>query len=108
MPRPATGETPRRGPFRIEDSVWKPAVERATGDGLTMTDVVKAHLALYGRELPEGAPEADPWTVINFVVQHTGLQLRPGLDLDAAADACAEFLRALGVRATVDEAGKSS
>jgi hypothetical protein len=97
MARPRTGETPKRN-LRIEDEIWNPALERAQTEGRTLTKVVKAYLATYGAQTRPGSVTADPWDVVNLVVRELAAgRVGPGTDLDAAAEAAAEMLRALGI-----------
>lgn len=101
MPRPATGETPKRN-IRVETDIWEAAQARAAEEKRTMTAVVKAYLARYGAELPADAAEANPWDVVNFVITANGLKLGPDTNLQLAADVAAELLRTLGVQPMVE------
>jgi hypothetical protein len=96
MPRPATGETPKRN-IRIEDAIWDPALQRARHEKRTLTAVVKAFLARYGRTAPAGAPVVDPWDVVNLVAREFADGVGPDTNLDAAVDAAADLLRTLGL-----------
>lgn len=49
---PNKPRTPITG-FRIPDDIKGPAVERATAEGKTLTDVVLEHLKRYGRGKPK-------------------------------------------------------
>lgn len=98
MPRPATGETPKRN-IRIEDAIWLPAQQRARHEKRTLTAVVKAFLSRYGREAPAGAAVVDPWDVVNLVAREFADGVGPETDLEAAVDAAADLLRMLGVAA---------
>lgn len=96
MPRPATGETPKRN-IRIEDAIWVPALERAQAEGRTLTRVVKEYLATYGAQAGPESGTADPWEVVNLVVREvTEGRVGPDTDLDAAAEAACALLEALG------------
>lgn len=46
MPRPATGVTPVRN-LRVKGEIWDPALERAKGDGTTITNVITRFLERY-------------------------------------------------------------
>jgi hypothetical protein len=105
MPRPATGETPKRN-IRIEDEIWLPALERARGESRTLTRVVKEYLSTYGAQAHPEHVSADPWDVVNLVVREiTSGRVGPDTDLDAAVEAAAGMLRALGVNPGVPDAG---
>lgn len=97
MPRPTTGETPKRN-IRIEPEIWNPAKARADLEKRTMTDVVKTFLARYGATPPEGAATHDPWAVVNLVMRELAAgKVGPKTDLSSAVDAAADMLRALGI-----------
>lgn len=109
MPRPATGETPKRN-IRIENEIWDPAKDRALAERQTLTKVVKSYLARYGAKLSDEAPEADPWDIVNLAISELGAgKVGPNTDLAMAVDAAADMLRALGIRPVprqaADEAG---
>lgn len=109
MPRPATGETPKRN-IRIENEIWDPAKDRALAEQQTLTKVVKSYLARYGAKLSDDAPEADPWDIVNLAISELGAgKVGPNTDLAMAVDAAADMLRSLGIRPmsrpASDEAG---
>ena len=98
MPRPKTGETPKRN-IRVPDETWDPARERATAEGRTIAAVVNSYLARYAAELPTDAPDGDPWELVNLVMQqHADGRVGPTTNLGTAVDAAADLLRALGIR----------
>ena len=98
MPRPATGQTPKRN-IRIGDDIWDPALERARDEGKTLTTVVKDYLATYGATGRPAPDEVDPWEVVNLVVREVGTGgVGPATDLDAAVAAASALLEALGVK----------
>lgn len=100
MPRPKTGETPKRN-IRVPDATWEPARERATAEGRTIAAVVNSYLTRYGAQLPPDAPDGDPWGLVNLVMQqHADGRVGPTTDLASAVDAAADLLRALGIRPT--------
>lgn len=103
MPRPATGVTPKRG-IRIGDAVWDAAMEQARAEGRSLAKVVTEYLATYGAQANPEAGTANPWDVVNLVVRElaTG-KVGPGTDLEAAARAAADLLRALGVAPSVED-----
>lgn len=100
MPRPATGETPKRN-IRIEGEIWDPAKARAGAEGRTLTDVVKSYLARYGATPPPDAATCDPWEVVNLVMRELAAgKVGPNTDLAVAVDAAADMLRAFGITPT--------
>ncbi|MBA9005861.1 hypothetical protein [Thermomonospora cellulosilytica] len=100
MPRPRTGETPKRN-LRIGDPIWNPALERAQAEGRTLTQVIRDYLVTYGAQSRPDALSVDPWDVVNLVVRElTGSRVGPDTDLPRAAEAAAELLRALGITPT--------
>lgn len=96
MPRPATGETPKRN-IRVPDHVWDAAKRRAEDEKSNVTRVVNRYLARYGAAAPPGAVEVDPWDVVNLVAQELGTKLGPETNLAAAVDSAADLLRTLGI-----------
>jgi len=100
MPRPATGQTPKRN-IRVEDHVWEAATRRAEQEGRSVASVVREYLASYGAQAAPKPGSADPWEVVNLVVREvTAGRVGPDTDLQAAAKAAADLLRALGVTPT--------
>jgi hypothetical protein len=97
MPRPATGETPKRN-IRVPDDVWNAAKARALTEGRTIAKVVNGQLARYGAQVPEGAETLDPWEVVNLVMRELADgKVGPETDLSAAVEAASDMLRALGI-----------
>lgn len=102
MPRPATGETPKRN-IRVPDDIWNAAKERAQDEGRTTAKVVNSYLARYGAQVPEGAEALDPWDVVNLVMRELADgKVGPETDLSAAVDAASDMLRALGITSKRD------
>lgn len=100
MPRPKTGETPKRN-IRVPDTTWNAAHERATQEDRTLSAVVNSYLGRYGAELPDDAPTGDPWALVNHVMkQYAEGKVGPTTDLGTAVDAASDLLRALGIRST--------
>lgn len=98
MPRPKTGETPKRN-IRVPDSTWDAARDRAAEEGRTIAAVVNSYLTRYGAELPDDAPAGDPWALVNHVMkQYAAVKVGPATDLGTAVDAASDLLRALGIR----------
>lgn len=91
---PTAGGSKRNA--RIDDDLWTPAEQRADAGGTTMSQVIRDRLALYGTQVPQGAPERDPWEIINLLVRKYGVG--PDTDLGLAREAAADLLRALGIR----------
>lgn len=98
MPRPKTGETPKRN-IRVPDSTWDAAHARAAQEDRTLSAVVNSYLARYGADLPDDAPSGNPWELVNGVMQqYAEGRVGPATDLGTAVDAAADLLRALGIR----------
>lgn len=103
MPRPKTGETPKRN-IRVPDTTWDAARNRAGQEDRTIAAVVNSYLARYGAELPDDAPDGNPWDLVNHVMQqYADGRVGPATHLGVAVDAAADLLRALGIRATRKE-----
>lgn len=96
-PRHPVGETPKRS-IRAPGEIWDPARARAREEQTTITRVINSYLARYGTDLPEDAPTADPWDIVNLALHHLEGRLSPITDVPAAVDAAADLLRALGFR----------
>jgi hypothetical protein len=106
MPRPKTGETPKRN-IRVPDTTWDAAHGRAAQEDRTLSAVVNSYLARYGAALPDDAPSGDPWELVNLVMkQYAEGRVGPTTDLGTAVDAAADLLRALGIRAVGKEAAE--
>lgn len=100
MPRPKTGETPKRN-IRVPDTTWDAAHGRAAEEDRTLSSVVNSYLARYGADLPDDAPNGDPWDLVNHVMkQYAEGRVGPDTNLGTAVDAAADLLRALGIRPT--------
>lgn len=102
MARPKTGETPKRN-IRVPDAIWNPAKQRADGEGRTIAAAVNAYLARYAAAPPPGAAARDPWDIVNLVMRELDAsEVGPDTNLEAAVDAAADLLRALGINPTRD------
>jgi hypothetical protein len=102
MPRPATGQTPKRN-IRVEDEIWLPASARAEQEGRSVASVVRDYLATYGAQFRPDAVSADPWDVVNLVVREiTSGRVGPSTDLPTAVEAAVTMLRALGITPVSD------
>lgn len=107
MPRPATGQTPKRN-IRIADPIWNAAIDRSRAEKRPLAKVVSEFLAVYGAQGAPTVGTADPWDVVNLVVREiTSGGVGPDTDLNAAASAAAELLRALGITPTSGEPGST-
>jgi hypothetical protein len=103
MPRPKTGETPKRN-IRIPDALWDPAMGKAKEEGRTIASVIHSALGRYIADPGDDAPTGDPWELVNHVMrQHAGGQVGPTTDLRTAVDAAADLLRSLGIRPVQQE-----
>lgn len=97
MPRPKTGETPKRN-IRVPDDIWNPAKDRASAEGRTIAAVVNSQLSRYGAALPPDAATRDPWDIVNLVIRELADgSVGPNTNLGDAVDAASDLLRALGV-----------
>lgn len=100
MPRPKTGETPKRN-FRVPDSIWLPAMERADQEGHNPTSLLSKLLARYAKQPGAKAQELDPWDVVRLVTGGMGIEANPDTDLNEAVEVAADLLRTLGVRPVI-------
>ncbi|MFD6094715.1 hypothetical protein ACFVWN_01240 [Nocardiopsis flavescens] len=99
-PEPAEDKNRTRG-IKMLDSLFDPAAARAAAEGTDVSNVVRSHLRVYGKQLPGDAVTADPWDVINFVTQQLlDGRVGPETDLAGAHSYADGLLRALGVRST--------
>lgn len=95
--------TPKRN-MRIPDTTWESVLRRAEAEGTDATKITNRLLDLYGRELSENAPTADPWDVVRCVMRDVaGGAVGPDTDLELAAFAGEILLHALGIRAAREQ-----
>jgi len=111
MPRTPSpdGPTPKRN-VRITDKIWTPALARAEAETealpagakkITLTNVLQERVEIYGHPLSEGAPQVDPWEVVELLTeQYTGGGFRDNARADLAITAARDLLRVLDIEDT--------
>lgn len=90
--------------IRVDDAVWARASRLARGKGDHLVEVVTEFLATYGSQADPQEGTVNPWDVVNLVVRDVTMgKVGPGTDLEAAARAAADLLRALGMTPSIED-----